>query len=287
MTGLSRQPVRIVTDTTASLPAGYAAAHGLEVVPQVVIFGEESLLEERELTSEEFVRRLRTSTALPKTAAPPPGEFIAAYERQLALGSTILSIHPSSEVSGTVRSAHTAIESSFVGADIRVLDTRTISSNLGSMVRLAVAWAEEGLDADAIMARLQAMIPRSRIYFLIHTLEFLQRGGRIGKAAALAGSLLQIKPILEFREGIVQPVEKVRTRQRAWERLIELVCAQCPSSLDASLTVLHVDSQQEAEQLAERLAAATGIGDIPLVTVGAAIATHAGPGTIGAGFFEA
>lgn len=178
-----RGAVRIVTDTTASLPPGYAEAHGLEVVAQVVIFGEESFLEERELSADGFLRRLHESPIPPKTAAPPPGEFVAAYRRQLALGDTLLSLHPSSEVSGTVRSARTAIASDFEGADIRVLDTRTISGNLGNMVQQAVAWAEEGLDADVIMARLCAMIPRSRIFFLIRTLEFLQRGGRIGKAA--------------------------------------------------------------------------------------------------------
>lgn len=279
--------VRIVTDTTASLPRGYAEAHGLEVVPQVVLFGQESFLEERELSPDEFLRRLRESPIPPKTAAPPPGEFVAAYRRQLALGETILSLHPSAEVSGTVRSARTAIASDFDGADIRVLDTRTISGNLGSMVQLAVAWAEEGLDADTIMARLTVMIPRSRIFFLIRTLEFLQRGGRIGKAAALAGSLLQIKPILEFRDGLVQPLEKVRTRPRAWERLIELVCAQCPPSEEAHLSVLYIDRPDEAALLAQRLSAALGLREVPLLTVGSAIATHAGPGTIGVGFFTA
>jgi len=282
-----RGAVRIVTDTTASLPPGYAEAHGLEVVAQVVIFGEESFLEERELSADGFLRRLHESPILPKTAAPPPGEFVAAYRRQLALGDTILSLHPSSEVSGTVRSARTAIASDFEGADIRVLDTRTISGNLGNMVQQAVAWAEEGLDADVIMARLCAMIPRSRIFFLIRTLEFLQRGGRIGKAAALTGSLLQIKPILEFRDGVVQPLEKVRTYPRAWERLIALVCAQCPPTPEACLSVLYIDRPDEAAQLAQRLSEALGLSEVPLLTVGAAIATHVGPGAVGVGFFTA
>lgn len=279
------QRVRIVTDTTASLPPGYAAAHGLEPAPQVIIFGEKSFLEERELSSDEFVARLRASAILPKTAAPPPGEFVALYRRELERAQTILSIHPSGDVSGTVRSAQAALADGFAGADIRILDTRTVGANLGTMVRCAVEWAEAGEEADVIWMHLQAMIPRSRTYFLIRTLEFLERGGRIGKASALAGSILQIKPILEFRDGVVQPVEKVRTHVRALERLVELVQAQCPPGADGRLAVMHMDALTEAERLRERLSGLAGGAEIPLVGVGSAIGTHAGPGVVGVGFF--
>jgi len=287
---VSEQPkrkaaVRIVTDTTAVLPPEYIAAHALEVVPQVIIFGEESFLENVELSTEEFIRRLKSSAQLPKTAAPPPGEFVKAYARQLAAADAVVSIHPTSDASGTVRSAEIAREQSFRDADIRIIDTRTIAGCLGAMVMAAVEWAEAGLGADEIVRRVRAMIPRSRSYFLVSTLEYLQRGGRIGGAAALLGSVLQIKPILEIRGGRVEPLEKVRVQSRARERLLELVVQQCPRSPQAYPCVMHSDSLAEAESLAADLGAALGLGPLPVYEVGAAITTHGGPGILGVGFF--
>ena len=284
MTTSSRK-IRIVTDTTAVVPRDYARAHSVEIVPQVVLFGEESFLEEEELIYGEFVRRLKTSAELPKTAAPPPGEFVKAYQRQLAEAETILSIHPSTELSGTVRSAMTAKEESFPKADIRILDTRLVGGPLASMVMMAVDWAEAGVGADEIMSRLEGMIPRGRTYFLVATLEYLQKGGRIGGASALIGSALQIKPLLELRDGRVEVRERIRTHHRAYERLKELVVSQCPRSPEGQLSVMHADVPQAAQALAEELCGALGCASIPIYTVSASITTHGGPGILAAGFF--
>jgi DegV family protein with EDD domain len=277
--------IRVVTDTTASLPPGFAAAHQVEVVPQVVLFGEISFLEERTLSYAEFIRRLKAAPELPKTAAPETRDFVAAYGRQLAAAPTLLSIHPSSDVSGTVRSAQTAKDAHFPQADIRILDTRTVAGNLGTLVQLAVQWAEAGDSADHILMRLQALIPRGRTYFLVATLEYLRRGGRIGGAQAWLGSLLQIKPILELRAGRVEPLERVRTHHAALERLKELVIESCPRSPEAHLCVMHADAEAEAQTLAADLQKALGLAAAPLYEVGASITTHAGPGTLGVGFF--
>ena len=276
--------IRIVTDTTAALPDGFAAAHQVEVVPQVVLFGDESFLEEAELSYADYIRRLKAAPQLPKTAAPPPGLFIEAYRRQLAQAPTILSIHPSLDVSGTLRSALTA-QAMFSGADIRVLDTRTVGGNLASLVQLATAWAEDGVRADEILARLQALIPRGRTYFLVATLEYLQKGGRIGGATALIGGLLQIKPLLELRAGRIEPLEKVRTHHLALERLKALVGAHCPRRPEAQVCVMHADDETEAQNLARDLKASLGVSAIPIYRLGAAITTHAGPGALGVGFF--
>lgn len=277
--------VRIVTDTTATLPQEYIAAHPLQVVPQVINFGEESFLEEVNLTYAEFIRRLKSSDRLPKTAAPPPGELVKAYETQLKAADTVISIHPTSDASGTVRSAMTAKETSFPNADIRIIDTRTIGANLAAMVMEAVEWAENGVSADEIVRRLQAMIPCARTYFLVATLEYLQKGGRIGGAAALLGSALQIKPILELKDGRVEAFEKIRTYHRALERLVELAVEQCPRSSNAHLAVLHADDAEAAAQLVTRLKSAVGIAQISIYSVGCAITTHSGPGTLGVAFF--
>ncbi len=277
--------VRIVTDTTATLPAEYLTAHHVEAVPQVINFGDESFLEEVTLSYAEFIQRLVKSPQLPQTAAPPPGELVRAYSRQLKQAQTVLSIHPSADVSGTIRSAVTAIESSFSGADIRVLDTRTVGADLAAMVQVAVAAAEESQPADEIMDRLQAMIPRSRTYFLPATLEYLQKGGRIGGASALIGSALQIKPILQLTDGRVGVLEKVRTRRRSLDRLAQLVVEQCPRSADAHLAVMHADDLATARELVSTLQTAIGHRDIPIFNLGASITTHVGPGAVAVGFF--
>jgi DegV family protein with EDD domain len=283
--GQRRSLVRIVTDTTACVPESYAREHAVEVVPQVILFGEQSYLEDVEISAEEFIRRLKTCVELPKTAAPPPGEFVKAYARQLEAADAVISIHPSTEVSGTVRSALTAKAESFPQADIRVLDTRTVAGNLASMVMAAVGWAEAGACADEILTCLRAMIPRARTYFLVSTLEYLQRGGRLGGASALIGSVLQIKPILELKDGRVEVLEKVRTQRRAMERLRDLALEQCPRTPEAHLSVMHADDLAAAEAFVTELGQALGMDRIPIYGVGAAITTHAGPGTVAVGFF--
>ncbi len=277
--------IRIVTDTTASLPVGWAAAHHVAVVPQVVLFGEESYLEDVEISYADYVRRLKANGEKAHTSQPPPGEFVKAYQQQLAQADTLISIHPSAEVSGTVRSAQTAKETEFTSADIRIIDTRTIAGNLGTLVQLAQEWAASGVGADDIVRRIEALIPRSRTYFLVATLEYLRRGGRIGGAAALVGSVLQVKPILEIRNGRVEPLEKVRTHALALEHLKKLAAEQCPRGPEAHLCVMHADDEAEAQRLAADLQGMLGVSEIPLYSVGAAITTHAGPGTVGVGFF--
>jgi DegV family protein with EDD domain len=277
--------IRIVTDTTAVLPQEYTVAHHVEVVPQIILFGQESFQEDYELSYSEFIRRLRSASELPKTAAPEPRVLIEAFRRQLAEAETVIALHPSTDISGTVRSAITAKEEAFPEADIRVIDTRTVGSNLASMVIDAVEWAESGVSAGEIMNRLQAMIPRSRIYFLVATLEYLHKGGRIGGASALVGSVLQIKPILQLKDGRVEPLEKVRTHHHALERLKELVIEQCPRTPGAHLSVMNADELEAARRLAEEFKSKLGFERVPIYNVGASITTHGGPGILAASFF--
>lgn len=278
--------IHIVTDTTAGLSGELARSLEIPMIPQVVLFGEESFLEGSEIDNATFLRRLQSEKNLPKTAAPPPGLFVDVFQRLAGPGNTILCIHPSSDLSGTVRSALTAAEE-FPGADIRVLDTRSVAGPLASMVLLAHRWAGEGLGADAIMARLQALIPRARIFFLVDTLEYLQKGGRIGGASALIGSILQVKPILELRNGRVEPLERERTHKRALARLKELVVAQAPKGPDSHLSILHAGAPEAALALAADLCQKLGVPAVEPMDVPPAIVTHAGPGLLGVGFFAA
>jgi DegV family protein with EDD domain len=184
-----------------------------------------------------------------------------------------------------VRSALTAAND-FPGADIRVIDTRVVSSPLATLVQLAAEWAEAGDSADEIEMRLRQMSPCCRIYFIVSTLEYLARGGRIGGAAALLGSLLQIKPILELRNGRVEPFEKERTQKRALARLKELVYSQVPADRGKGyLSVMHAGIPDQAKALADEFRSRLGLQDVPILDVPPAIVTHGGPGLMGVGFF--
>jgi fatty acid kinase fatty acid binding subunit len=278
--------IHIVTDTTAVLPQAVIDRYGITVVPQVIRFGDESYLEGVELEEAQFLSRLVSSATLPATSAPPPAMFAEAYRCAAEHGDIVLSIHPSAEVSGTLESAFVA-RSQCPQADIRIIDSRTVAGCLASIVQLAADWAASGVCADKIIDRINALAPRARTYFLVATLEYLQKNGRIGGAAKLIGSALQIKPILQIIDGHVEPFEKVRTHHKALERIREIARTECPRTLDAHLCVMHADAPSEANQLRADLCADLGVCDIPLYSVGPAITTHAGPGTLAIGYFVA
>jgi DegV family protein with EDD domain len=277
--------VRIVTDTTSCLRADFAQAHNIPVIPQVINFGNQSYLEGMEMDNTAFMHRLKSEPELPKTAAPPPELFIQTFQKLVPLGETILCIHPSADVSGTVRSAQTA-RVEFPDADIRIVDTRLVASPLGSMVQLAVEWAEAGATAETIETRLLEMSARCRIYFMVASLDHLVKGGRIGGASALIGGLLQIKPILTFRDGKVDQLERARTHKQAVLRLKELVTAEYPKDQPGYLSVLHGGVPDEGGRLAEDLRRSLNLPEVPLFDMPPAIVTHAGPGVLGVAFFR-
>lgn len=276
--------VHIITDTTSCLGPSFSGRYHVPIIPQVINFGTDSFFEGVDLDNAAFLKRLKSSGELPKTAAPPPELFIKEFERLVPTGEPIICIHPSTEVSGTVRSATVAAQD-FPGADIRIIDTRVISSPLGSMVERAAVWAAEGKDADSIEAGLQDMIARCRVYFLVSTLEYLARGGRIGGASALVGSVLQIKPILTLREGKVDVYERDRTYKRAYARLKEIVLEQASRNGHGHLTVMHAGVPEEAACLSQELASLINQPEVPIFDVPPAITTHGGPGILGVGFF--
>ncbi len=274
----------IIADTTCGLTFEMTRSLGVPMISQIINFGADSYREGPEIDYATFMQRLRTDREMPKTAAPYPGDFIEVFRELTDAGESVVCIHPSADVSGTVRSALTAKES-FPGADIRIIDTRTVAGPLGTIVLEANKLAKAGATADEVEALVYAMMPRARIYFLVDTLEFLRRGGRIGGAAALLGSILQIKPILTFREGRVDQFEKERTKTRALARIKELIDNEAARGADAHLTVMHAEARQEADRLAAELQSTLGGDDVLILDMVPAIVTHAGPGVLAAGFF--
>ena len=276
--------VKIITDTTSCLPLEISNRYQIPVIPQIINFGEDSFYEGRDIDNKAFMARLKASSQLPKTAAPPPELFVEEFKLLAPLGEPIICIHPSTEVSGTVRSAIVAARD-FPEVDIRVIDTRVIASPLGTIVQLAAEWAEEGCDVESITERVDSLIQRCRVYFLVDTLEYLARGGRIGGASALLGSVLQIKPILCLNEGKVDQFERERTHKRALARLKEIVIEQAPHDGSAYLSVMHAGVPEQGQALADELSAAIHQSYVPVRDVPPAIVTHGGPGILAAAFF--
>jgi DegV family protein with EDD domain len=169
--------------------------------------------------------------------------------------------------------------------DIRVVDSHTVACNLGSLVLVADDMANAGKSADEIIARLNDMIPRERIYFLVDTLEYLAKGGRIGGAKKLLAELLEIKPILQVKAGQVEAFEQQRTKKRALARLVEVVTESCKGGEDAHLCVLQVEAEKEAQSLVEELKSKVPVSNIPIYQLPPAIVVHAGPKAMGVGFF--
>jgi len=278
--------VHIIADTTSSLTLEMAKQLGVDFFPQIINFGDESFRDDTELDTATFLAKLKAAPTLPKTAAPPPALYTPLFQKLSETGESGIVICPSAEVSGTVRSATVAAQE-FPNADIRVIDTHTISTGLGSIVRQAVKWAAEGLSTDELVARVENLSSRERVYFMVDTLEHLYKGGRIGGAQMLFGSILQVKPILTIKNGRIEPVESQRTKRRALDRMKEIIEAECPRNSEAHVTIMHGDNADEAAVYANELKQALGVGEVPLYLLPSAILVHAGPKVLGVSFFVA
>jgi DegV family protein with EDD domain len=276
--------VRIITDTTAGLPRELTAKLGIPVIPQIVIFGEKTYRDDTELDTSTFLKLLKESKQLPKTAAPSPELYKPFFQEAAGKNDPVLVIAPSEKVSGTFNSAMTA-RKDFPNADIRVIDTQTVAGDLGTLALLAHQLAQQGKTADEIESRVRDLIPRGRTFFLIDTLEYLQKGGRIGGARAILGELLQVKPILQIKEGQVAPYEQERTKKRALGKLIEVVSEQVKVSSSPHLCVMHVEALEDATALALTFTSQLNISNIPIYELPPAIVVHAGPKTLAVGFF--
>ena len=276
--------VRIITDTTSSIPSRIAQELSIPYFPQIIIFGEDSFRDDNEIDTETFLKKFRSFQGVPKTAAPAPALYNPVFKEILDQGDSIIVICPSAELSGTVRSAETAA-AEFPGGDIRVIDSRSIGSGLGSIVFEAVRMAKEGADADTIAKKALELSQKNRVYFVVDTLEYLHRGGRIGGAQALFGSLLQIKPILSLKDGRTVPVETQRTKKNAQSRLREIIEKDCPHNPSSHLTLMQGDAMEDAIRFRDEIQNTKGFTDIPIYELPPAVLVHTGPGVLAASFF--
>jgi DegV family protein with EDD domain len=275
--------VRLVADSTADLEPDYRAAKGILTVPLKVIFGDDVFVDGVDIDAPAFYARMRTAERNPRTSQPTPAEFEAAFREAGAAGDTVICTTMSGEMSGTHGAAVSAREA-LPELDIRVIDTRTVSVGHYAIVKAAVARREAGGDADAVVADIEAVMRAQRCVFTVATLEYLRRGGRIGGARALLGSVLNIKPVLQVLDGRIEQHDRVRTNQRALERIgDELISAAGESGRRASAVVAHADRPADAAELAARIA--PHCAQPPSVNwIGPVVGCHGGPGLVGMAF---
>lgn len=276
--------IRIVTDSTCDIPAHIAQELGIRVVPVYINVGDQSYLDGVELSRRDFFLNLPDYADFPTTAAPASGAFTAAYQDLVQEGATaIISLHIAAKLSNTFNAARLGAED-VQGAEVTLWDTRQLTMGSGLQVMAAAEAAAAGHSVDEILALLQDIRAKTRIYAILDTLEYLRRSGRVGWAQFGLGTLLRIKPVLEVYESDVIMKELVRTWKRATQRLVELVESHQPF---ARIAVLHANNLEGARQLYTQVAALFPSGEEPIfMEITPAIGSHIGPGAVGFAFIS-
>jgi DegV family protein with EDD domain len=269
--------VRIVTDSTADLEPAQQREFEITVVPLNVHFGDQVFRDRVDLSGEEFFRRLRTAQQLPRTSQPSVGSFEDAFRRIREKGEDVVAVHLSSKVSGTYNASLMAAQS--VDKDhIDVVDSETASMALGFLALEAAERAKRGAGRDEVRAHVEKLVPKAKVLCGIDTLHYLEKGGRIGRARALLGSLLNVKPMVTLKDGAVEPLGRARSRTQLVDRLVQLLTREGKLS---RLAVLHGAALQDAEKLRDRVRPSYPDLEITLTEVGPVLGTHTGPGVIG------
>lgn len=273
--------VRIVTDSSCDLPADEVAALGIEVVPLTIRFGSDEYTDGVDLSVEDFYAKMAATEGLPETAAPSPGSFEAAFRTQAEAGAdAVVCINISSELSATMQSAQNAARAVESDLPVRVVDSRSITLGLGNQVLEAARLAADGADADAIVARVESLRARTKVYGVLDTLDNLKKGGRIGGAQALLGSVLSIKPCVDISTGRVEESSKQRTRKKSLQWLRDRVLEH---GTPEHLALMHA-AAADIDDAVDLVTPSVPRDQIRVGLIGPVIGTHAGRGTVGACF---
>ncbi|WP_368504029.1 DegV family protein [Alkalihalophilus sp. As8PL] len=274
--------VVVVTDSTADIPTELVEELNITVIPLNVIFAENEVYQDGvTLTSKEFYEKITKEDRIPSTSQPTPYQFEELYREILTEeDTTIISIHLSSKMSGTYQAAMIAKQSFDQAEQLHVIDSKRASYAIGIIVVEIAKMAQEGKSTSECLARLESLLNDTTVYFLVDTLDFLQKNGRIGKASAMLGSLLKIKPILSLtKEGEVYPFEKVRGQKKALSRIIETLKGQYGQDL-VHIGVSHAVNEDLAKEIQTRMSEEFNVASEVITDIGAVIGAHVGPGTV-------
>ncbi len=269
--------IRIVTDSTADLPAETAEQLGITVIPLNVHFGEETLLDGIDILPDEFFQRLAAARQLPTTSQPSPGKFMEVYGSLAEAGDQIVSIHISDKLSGTLNSARQAKEQ-MEGSSIEIIDSEQAALGTGLVAIAAAKAAQQGASLEAVLEEANSAVEQVQLFGLLDTLEYLRKGGRIGMVRGFIGTMLKVRPIITVLDGIVQSATSVRSRAYGIQYMVTLAEERAPLKQAA---VMHSSTDEEAEALAERIRPLVADGQVLQGRIGPVVGTHAGPGVIG------
>ncbi|HEX7264404.1 MAG TPA: DegV family protein [Candidatus Dormibacteraeota bacterium] len=263
----------VVTDSTADLPDEWRTRYGIEVVPLKVIFGNETFRDRVDITDEQFFQRLAVATKLPTTSAPSPGEFADVYRRLAETYDGCISIHLGAQLSATAESARVGAQS-VEGFRVEVIDSETVTMPIAFLCKVAA----ESESLDAAKAAVEERVPKCRVLALLDTLRYLEMGGRLSRAGAMIGTLLDLKPLLLVVDREIKPVDRVRTRSRAIPRMVEYFRGDLPVE---QVAVMHAQAPDEADTIAARLREQLPGQEIVVGKIGCVLGTHTGPKALG------
>ena len=269
----------VVTDSTADLPQAWHDQYGIEVVPLKVLFGKDTFRDGVDMTNEQFFQRLAASTTLPTTSAPSPGEFAEVYRRLAKDHDGCISIHIGAQLSATAEAARVGSQS-VEGFTVEVIDSQTVSMPVAFLCRVAAAC--ESLEAAA--AAVRKRIPKTRVLALLDTLRYLEMGGRLSRAQAMIGTMLDLKPLLLVADAEIKPVDRVRTRSRAIPRMVEYFKGDMPIE---HMAVMHAQAPDEAEEIAAALRKDFSDREVTVGQIGCVLGTHTGPRALGIVYLKA
>ena len=275
--------VAIVVDSTAYIPEDLIKKYNIHVIPLTVNWQDETLLDGVDITPEQFYKRLQSTSEIPTTSQPSAGAFADFYKKVGEEADSIVSIHISDHLSGTLDSARSAVDL-VDNIQIEIVDSLSTSMGLGWIVLAAARAVEQGKSAEDVAQLARDLVSKSRIIFVVDTLEYLHKGGRIGGAQRLMGSVLSIKPLLHLEEGKIEPLASVRTKKKAVEQMLDVIAEEIKDKKTVHMATINALAYEEAKELGKMLQARFQPFELLHAELSPAIGTHVGPGTVGVAY---
>ena len=277
--------VHVVTDSSSDLSPELREQRGIAMVPLYIIFGEETYRDQLEISTEGFYQKMATSSILPRTSQPSPADFLEVYKSISDPGDTIVSVHISAKLSGTLQSANMA-KDMLTDRRVLVVDSKTVCTGLGMAVLAAADAARAGRSGEEVAEVAADVASRIQHVFAVESLDHLQRTGRIGRAAAFLGGLLSVKPLLTIDDGIVAPLEKVRGKSKVLPRMLELMQERTPVGKSIVCALPHGGVPEESAELEAQIAKLYDVREFVRGWVGPVVGANAGPGIVGTLWYE-
>ncbi len=281
---MAKAKVAIITDSTSNLPVDIIKEHDIYVIPQILNWEGKSLLDQIDITTAQFYERLPQSKDLPKTSQPAPGQFTEHFQKVAEGAESIVAIFVSQELSGTIQSAHLGAEA-MGDYPIEIVDSRSASLGLGLLAVAAARYAAQGHDYKEVAEHVRGLVPRMRVLFVVDTLEYLHKGGRIGGAKRLVGSMLSIKPVLHLENGKIEPLASIRTKKKAIQHLLDTVLDSMRGKKHIHAAVIHANAIEEAQVIADKITAEVEVEELIVNELTPVIGANVGPGVLGMGYY--